>query len=100
MSQSPAASTSTSESAEPAPAPQRSPEEIEAEISETRARLARSVDDLAEEANPAALARKVTDRVRDFYVDESGSIRTDRAAKTAAAIIGFLVFRGIVRRGS
>jgi hypothetical protein len=92
-------SQATEETASPAPEP-RSPEEIEAEIAKTRARLARSVDDLAEEANPAALARKATDRVKDFYVDETGAIRMDRAAKTAAAVIGFLVFRGIVRRGS
>jgi hypothetical protein len=92
-------SQATEETTSPAPE-QRSPEQIEAEIAETRARLARNVDDLAEEANPAALARKVTDRVRDFYVDEAGAIRMDRAAKTAAAVVGFLIFRGIVRRGS
>ena len=99
MTQSSAASAAA-DADEPTPAPARSPEEIEAEIAETRARLARSVDDLAEEANPAALVRKLTDRVRDFYVDEAGGVRVDRAAKTAAAVIGFLVFRGIVRRGS
>jgi hypothetical protein len=100
MTQASTESTSTTESAEPAPAPQRSPEEIEAEISQTRARLARSVDDLAAETNPAALAAKLVDRVKGFYVDQSGAVRTDRAAKTAAVVIGFLVFRGIVRRGS
>lgn len=89
----------TEEAASPAPE-QRSPDEIEAEIAETRARLARNVDDLAQEANPAALAAKLVDRVRGFYVEPSGALRTDRAAKTAAAVIGFLVFRGIVRRGS
>jgi hypothetical protein len=92
-------SQATEESASPAPE-QRSPEEIEAEIAETRARLARSVDDLAAETNPAALAAKLVDRIKGFYVDQNGAVRTDRAAKTAAAVIGFLVFRGIVRRGS
>lgn len=81
-------------------ATQRTPAEIETEITQARARLAQSVDDLAEEANPAALGRKVKDAVRSFYFDDNGDVRVDHAVKTAAAIIGVLVFRGIVRRGS
>jgi hypothetical protein len=79
----------------------RTPQQIEDEIVATRARLARSVDELADEANPAVLARRATDTVKDFYVDpETGAARTDRIAKTAAALAGFLLFRRIVRRGS
>ena len=89
-----------SQAATDTPDPQRTPQQIEDDIAEVRARLARSVDGLADEANPAALARKATDAVRDFYVDENGGVRVANAAKTAAVVVGFLVFRGIVRRGS
>jgi hypothetical protein len=86
--------------AEPA-APARTPDDIERDIIETRARLARSVDELAQEANPVALAGRAQQAVRDFFVDPaSGELRMDRVAKTAAAVAAFLVFRGIVRRGS
>jgi hypothetical protein len=84
-----------------APAPQRSPEDIERDIVETRARLVASVDELAQEANPVALLGRAQQAVRDFYVDpRTGEPNVGRIAKTAAAVVGFLVFRGIVRRGS
>jgi hypothetical protein len=87
--------------AEPAAADTRTPQEIEDEIVATRARLARSVDELADEANPAVLARRVTEGVKSFYIDPStGSPRSDRIAKTAAAVAVILLLRGIVRRGS
>jgi hypothetical protein len=84
-----------------APAVQRSPEDIERDIVETRARLVRNVDELAQEANPVALVGRVQQAVRDFYVDPlTGEPNVGRIAKTAAAVAGFLIFRGIVRRGS
>lgn len=76
------------------------PAAIEDEIIATRARLARNVDALAEEANPASLAKKGAEGVRDFFVREDGSLKGDRVAKTAGAVVGFLVLRGIIRRGS
>jgi hypothetical protein len=83
-----------------ADAPDQTPEQIASEIEATRARLARSVDDLADEANPVVLAQRAIDGVRDFFVDPVTGVRTDRVAKAAGAVAALLVFRGIVRRGS
>jgi hypothetical protein len=83
-----------------ADAPTLSPEELEAQIIATRERLAGSVDELAEAANPVALAESGVQRVKDWFVDPATGVRADRVAKVAAAAVGFLVLRGIVRRGS
>jgi len=79
---------------------QQNPDELEAQIIATRERLASSVDDLAEAANPVALAESGVRKVKDWFVDPSSGLRADRVAKVAAGVVGFLVLRGIVRRGS
>jgi hypothetical protein len=84
-----------------APAAARSPEEIERDIIETRARLVASVDELAQEANPVALIGRAQQAVRNFYVDPvTGEPNVGRIAKTAAGVAAFLLFRSVVRRGS
>jgi hypothetical protein len=83
-----------------APAPAPTPAELEAQIIETRKRLAGSVDELAESANPVALAESGVQRVKDWFVDPQTGVRMDRVGKVAAAVVGFLILRGIVRRGS
>ena len=81
-------------------APALSPEELEAQIVATRQRLAGSVDDLAEAANPVALAESAMQKVKGWFVDPDTGVRADRVAKVAGAAVGFVVLRGIVRRGS
>jgi hypothetical protein len=78
----------------------RSPDEIERELDQIRQRLASSVDALAEEAHPAALARRSTDSVKAFYVGPDGQVRTDRVLKTVAVVVTLVVLRRIVRRNS
>ena len=85
----------TTPAAEPAPEP--TPEELEAQITAARERLAESVDSLA---NPLALAESGVAKVKEWFVDPETGLRTDRVAKVAGAVVGFVLLRGIIRRGS
>jgi hypothetical protein len=92
----------TTPAAEPAPepAPGPTPEELEAQITAARERLAESVDSLADAANPLALAESGVAKVKEWFVDPETGLRTDRVAKVAGAVVGFVLLRGIIRRGS
>ncbi|HAS08493.1 MAG TPA: hypothetical protein DCR52_04535 [Actinobacteria bacterium] len=82
------------------PAPEPTPEELEAQITAARERLAESVDSLADAANPLALAESGVAKVKEWFVDPETGLRTDRVAKVAGAVVGFVLLRGIIRRGS
>lgn len=73
----------------------RSPAEIEAEIERTRARLAGTVDAIADRVKPANVARRGAESARAQVVDEQGNIRTSRVAVIAAvaAAAAALVWR-------
>ncbi len=84
------------EAREPASRPERSPAEIEAEIERTRARLAGTVDAIAERVKPANVARRGVDSARGQVVDERGNLRVQRVAVLAAAlagVVGLMVWR-------
>jgi hypothetical protein len=89
----------SSKAAESSDAP-ADPAAIEDQIVAARARLAHHVDALAEEANPASLAKKGIDGARSFFTHDDGSPRADRIAKTAGAVVGFVLLRSVIRRGS
>ncbi|CAB4876941.1 unannotated protein [freshwater metagenome] len=76
------------------------PDELEAMIVQARERLAESVDSLADAANPMALAETGLKAVKDFFIDPETGLRTSRVAKVAGGVVGFLLLRGIIRRGS
>ena len=63
------------EAREPASRPERTPAEIEAEIERTRARLAGTVDAIAERVKPANVARRGVDSAKGQVVDERGNLR-------------------------
>ena len=66
---------------EPATPPARTPAEIEADIERTRARLADTVDAIAERVKPTNVARRA-------FVDEDGSLRVQRIAVLAVVVAG------------
>jgi len=65
----------------------RSPAEIEADIERTRQRLADTLDELSERLSPRAVLRRGNSVVRGAFVAEDGSVRGDRAALTAGAVL-------------
>jgi hypothetical protein len=74
---------------EPVTQPTRTPAEIEADIERTRARLADTVDAIAERVKPANVARRT-------FVDDDGNLRVQRVAVLAvvvAAVAGLVRWR-------
>jgi hypothetical protein len=76
------------EAREPANRPARTPAEIEADIERTRARLAGTVDAIAERVKPANVARRGVDAAKAQLVDQNGSLRPDRVAILGLAVAG------------
>ena len=72
----------------PEPAKERTPAEIEADIERTRARLAGTVDEIAERVKPANVARRGVESAKSQVVDEQGNLRTTRVAVLAVAVAG------------
>ena len=80
----------------PAGRPERTPAEIEADIERTRARLAGTVDAIAERVKPANVARRGVESAKAQVVDPSGQLRPDRVAILAAVVaagVGLLLWR-------
>lgn len=72
----------------PAEERDRTPAQIEADIERTRARLAGTVDAIADRVKPANVARRGAESAKAQVVDEQGHLRTTRAAAIAAAVAG------------
>ena len=84
------------EAREPATRPERTPAEIEAEIERIRARLAGTVDAIAERVKPANVARRGVDSAKGQVVDQGGNLRVQRVAVLALALagaVGLVVWR-------
>ena len=75
----------------------RTPEEIAQSLNQTRERLISSLDEIANRTKPEKLAKAQLDRVREFYVDEHGAVRVDRAAKTAGVLAALVVLRKLFK---
>jgi hypothetical protein len=80
-------SASTGADAGHEPTPGASPAEIEAEIERTRDRLAGTLDELTERLSPRAVLRRANGAVRGVFVAADGSVRRDRAALAAGALV-------------
>ena len=74
---------------------------LEREMEETRLRLAATIDELAHRASPKTIARREVGAVKGFFVDPSGSPRTDNILKVAGVVGGvvaaFVLIRKIAR---
>jgi hypothetical protein len=80
----------------------RSARQIEADLDQTRARLAATVDTLAERVQPRSIATRGADRAKQVVVTPDGRVRIGRMVKvavSAAAVLGALaLLRGWLRR--
>ena len=80
----------------PADRRDRSPAEIEADIERTRARLAGTVDAIADRVKPANVARRGAESARSQFVDGQGKPRVRRVLALSAAVagaVGYLAWR-------
>ncbi len=81
---------SQASASKPASAPVRKPAEIEADLDATRQRLVGTITELEDRVNPSKVAKRGTNRVKDFYVGSDG-VRWKNVALTAGAVVGGLV---------
>ena len=80
----------------------QSPDAIEAEIAQTRAHLASTIDELAIRAQPREIARRQTESVKARLVDSThtpeGDLRVERVGAIAAAAAAVLVVLAVLHR--
>lgn len=80
------------------PAP-RSMAEIEQDMAETRERLIGNIEQLKAETSPKALQAKAVAKVKQTFLYEDGSVRTERVVAVAGAVVSlYLVRRGFKAR--
>lgn len=70
--------------------PSRTPAEIEREIEATRARLASSIDELADRVSPKNVAKRSADKAKLTVIDEGGDPRVGRLAAIGSAVVAVL----------
>jgi hypothetical protein len=80
----------------------RSADAIEAEIAQTRAHLASTIDELAIRAQPREIARRQTESAKARFVESThtpeGDLRVERIGAIAAAGAAVLVVLAILHR--
>lgn len=77
-------------------APPRSPEEIQADIHATRARLVDTIEDLKAETRPKVLLGRAQQSAKDFFVDPAtGEVHAPRVA----AVVGGVVVAAMLMKG-
>ena len=81
---------SQASASKPASAPARTPAEIEADLDATRERLVGTITELEDRVNPTKVAKRSSNKVKDFYVGPDG-VRWKNVALTAGAVVGGLV---------
>lgn len=80
----------------------KTPDEIRAEIAERQQRLAGTVDELTNRANPKTLVNQGRDDavalMRDAVLDEQGGPRVERLAMAGAAVIVLVTALVLLKR--
>jgi hypothetical protein len=75
---------------------------IERDIEAARARLEGTVNELAYRAQPGVIAQRQADslklRLNEATHTPEGDLRVERIAAVAAAVVGFIVVVGLIRR--
>ncbi|MDZ7577158.1 MAG: DUF3618 domain-containing protein [Candidatus Nanopelagicales bacterium] len=76
----------------------RSPEEIQAEIEQTRDRLAANLRRLKAEVSPKALAERVKAAAVGCFIDaRTGQVRVERVVGVSLTVVGIVVIRHSLR---
>jgi hypothetical protein len=72
-----------------------SADRLAADLEKTRARLTESVSEFEDYIRPSQVASRSIQKVSDYFVNEKGQIRPERAAIAAAALLGLI---GLITR--
>ena len=71
---------------------------LENEIEQTRERLGATIDQLVYRASPKTIARREIASIRGYFVDPSGTPRTDHILKVAGGVVGAIALFVAVRK--
>ena len=71
---------------------------IESDIELTRERLASTIDQLAYRTSPKTIAKREVNQVKRFFVDPSGSPRTDNILKVVGGAVGVVAVFVLIRK--
>ena len=72
---------------------------LEAEIAETRERLAHTIDELLHRASPKTIVSREVSTIKGHFVDaRTGEPRTDNILKVAGGVIGTIALFVVIRK--
>ena len=78
--------------------PARTPDEIAAEIAETRNRLAGTIDQLVYRVQPKTIVERQVANTKASFRNPDGSLRTDKILKVAGVAIGVVAAMVALRK--
>ncbi len=78
--------------------PARTPDEISAEIAETRNRLAGTIDQLVYRVKPKTIAQRQLETTKASFANADGSLRTDKILKVVGVAVGVIVAIVAIRK--
>lgn len=70
---------------------------LAADIDATRTRLVSNLEEIVDRAQPEKVINNQVQRVKNFYLDEFGGVRMDRAAKTAGIFAALVIVRKLLK---
>jgi len=76
----------------------RSPQDLEYHIEQTRDRLADTLDELLFRVKPKTIVQRQIADTKAHFVDAQGNLRTEKVAAVAGAALGVVAFFVVVRR--
>lgn len=76
----------------------RTPDEISAEIADTRDRLAGTIDQLVYRTKPKTIASRQLASVKASFRTDDGSLDTAKVAKIAGGVVGFIAVVIAIRK--
>jgi Protein of unknown function (DUF3618) len=76
----------------------RTPDQITAEIAQTRDRLATTIDQLAYRAAPKTIASRQLASLKAKFVNPDGSANLPMIGKVAGGVLGFVVVVAAIRK--
>ena len=76
----------------------RSPQDLEYDIEQTRDRLADTLDELLFRIKPKTIVQRQIEETKSHFVDAQGHVRAERVAAVAGAAVGVVAFFVVVRR--
>lgn len=76
---------------------EKSAQEILKNIETTSSRLVENLNEIVDRSQPEKIVAKQVQNLKNFYLDEHGGVRMDRAGKTLAVVVGLAIVRKLFK---